>query len=869
MLRAGATAQPEAEAIAAPDRPPMNRKQLFDQTRLIGRQLNDAGIGRNDRVAIVLPNGPEMATAFLSVAAFATSAPLNPAYRAPEFEFYLSDLDAKAVVVHEAMNSDAVKVAADRNIPVLRLVPQNADPAGAFTLETAPGARTQEGGPAEAQGVALVLHTSGTTSRPKMVPLTHANICASARNVAASLNLTERDRCLNMMPLFHIHGLIAAVMASLTGGGSVVCTPGFDAERFAEWLRDLRPTWYSAVPTIHQAILSRLAGNREALAECDLRLIRSSSSALPPQVMAELEALFEAPVIEAYGMTEAAHQMTSNPLPPAPRKPGSVGLPAGPEVAIMDEEGKLLESDQVGEVVIRGPNVTSGYAANPEANAAAFTNGWFRTGDEGRFDGDGYLFLTGRIKEIINRGGEKISPREVDETLLDHPAVQQAVTFAMPHAALGEDIAAAVVLRDETTAVEDELRGFVADRVAEFKVPRRILILDEIPKGPTGKLQRIGLAEKLGLAGRPETQAARREDGGAPVLPRTVMERQLVAIWRSLLGVPGIGVTDDFFALGGYSLLAVELVARLEQVFSKKLPASAVLQAPTIEKQAEILIREDVSGILPTVVPLETRGARPPFFCIASREALAYQQLAKRLSPEQPFYVLHPLTRVKTDDPVIELPALAEHYAHEILRAQTAGACFLGGMCFGAIMAFETAQVLRRCGREVALILMVDPPWPTDGPLARSMRVIRRSIFDLRKMRRLGRDERKPYLAQRLTAIRRRLRAKRPSQDSAAAAALDEAYGHRIPAAYRRAFREYTPQPYPGRLILMLGADTPEGPPFDPRLKWARLAAEGTEICTVPGDHDAMLRPPHVTDLAAVLRQILADAHTGVQPETA
>jgi acyl-CoA synthetase (AMP-forming)/AMP-acid ligase II len=355
-------------------------------------------------------------------------------------------------------------------------------------------------GPAAADDVALVLHTSGTTSRPKMVPLTGRNVLATAGHIVATLSLRPEDICLNIMPLFHIHGLMAATLASLAAGGQVWCSPGFNALEFYAWLDELKPSWYSAVPTMHQAILARAARNREIVERSRLRFIRSSSASLPPQVMVELERVFRAPVVESYGMTEASHQMASNPLPPRPRKPGSVGVAAGPEVAVMDEAGNLLPAGAEGEVVIRGPNVTRGYEANPEANAKAFTNGWFRTGDQGVLDEEGYLRLTGRLKELINRGGEKISPLEVDEVLMDHPDVQQVVTFAMPHDRLGEEVAAAVVLHEGRSATERQLRDFAAGRLAHFKVPRRILLLTEIPKGATGKLQRIGLARKLGLA---------------------------------------------------------------------------------------------------------------------------------------------------------------------------------------------------------------------------------------------------------------------------------------------------------------------------------------------------------------------------------
>jgi acyl-CoA synthetase (AMP-forming)/AMP-acid ligase II len=461
--------------------------------------LNARGIGRNDRVAIVLPNGPEMATAFVAIACAATTAPLNPAYREEEFEFYLSDLRARALVVEQGSDSPAVSAALSLGIPVLEIVP--GDVAGTFSFAGAPEAGSgADGGLAQADDVALVLHTSGTTSRPKIVPLTHRNLCASARNIRTTLALTPEDRCLNVMPLFHIHGLMAAIMASLSAGASVVCTPGFNALKFFGWLQDARPSWYTAVPTMHQAILARAPRSREIVNGAELRFIRSSSSSLPPQVMAALEETFDAPVIEAYAMTEASHQMSSNPLPPRPRKPGTVGVAAGPEVGIMDEAGNLLAGGAVGEIVIRGDNVTLGYENNPKANAENFTNGWFRTGDQGVMDEEGYLSITGRLKEIINRGGEKISPREVDDVLMDHPAVQQVVTFAMPHPKLGEDVAAAVVLREGQEATEREIREFAAIHLADFKVPRKVLFLEEIPKGATGKLQRIGLAEKLGIA---------------------------------------------------------------------------------------------------------------------------------------------------------------------------------------------------------------------------------------------------------------------------------------------------------------------------------------------------------------------------------
>ncbi len=487
----------DAVAISAADRPDLTYKGLRDQVDKTVATLNGFGIGRNDRVAIVLPNGPEMATSYISVAMAATTAPLNPAYRVEEYSFYMEDLNARALLVESGSDSPAVEAATSIGIPIIELTTDGGKPAGLFDLaaEMSPFA----GGLAETDDVALVLHTSGTTSRPKIVPLTHKNVCASAGNIRHTLNLTPDDRCMNVMPLFHIHGLMAAILSTLSAGASVYCTDGFNALRFFASLQDANPTWYTAVPTMHQAILTRAGRNQEIVDNARLRFVRSSSASLPPQVMAELEKTFDAPVVEAYAMTESAHQMTCNQLPPGVRKPGTVGPAAGPEVSIMDEAGELVSQGTIGEVVIRGPNVTLGYENNPTANAENYTNGWFRTGDQGVMDEDGYVTITGRLKEIINRGGEKISPREVDDVLMDHPAVQQVVTFAMPHKSLGEDVAAAIVLREGEEATEREVRDFASEKLADFKVPRKVLFLEEIPKGPTGKMQRIGLAEKLGI----------------------------------------------------------------------------------------------------------------------------------------------------------------------------------------------------------------------------------------------------------------------------------------------------------------------------------------------------------------------------------
>ena len=487
-----------AVAIAAADREAMTYGLFADLIVSTVESLNDLGLGRNDALAIVLPNGAEMAAAFVACACAVTAAPLNPVYREDEFHFYMDDLKVKALLVEEGSSSPAIAAARRVGIPLIALTPRR--DAGSFVLTGEAVGPATTSGLATAEDVALILHTSGTTSRPKIVPLSHANLLASAANIVRTLNLTDADRCLNIMPLFHIHGLVAAILASFTAGGSVFCTPGFNALKFFGWMQEAKPSWYTAVPTMHQTILTRAERNAATIATNPLRFIRSSSASLPVPVFYQLEQSFGCPVIEAYAMTENAHQMTSNQLPPGLRKPGFVGCAAGPEVAVMSPAGQLLGANTEGEVVTRGANVTKGYVKNPKANAEAFAHGWFHTGDQGFMDADGYLKITGRLKEIINRGGEKVAPMEVDEVLMEHPAVHQALTFAIPHDKLGEDIAAAVVLREGQSASERDLQDFANQRLAAFKVPRRIVIVSEIPKGATGKMQRIGLAQKLGLA---------------------------------------------------------------------------------------------------------------------------------------------------------------------------------------------------------------------------------------------------------------------------------------------------------------------------------------------------------------------------------
>ena len=457
----------------------------------LARSLAEAGVGPGDAVAMSLPNGPEIVAAFLAaVAAGAASAPLNQAYTGEEFHAYLDDLQPRAMLFLRGEASPARSACEALGIRRLELVGQS-------TAELALADVPATGSPParDPEAVALLLHTSGTTSKPKGVPIRQRNLAASARAVAATYALSSDDASHCAMPLFHVHGLVASTLATLASGGTVIAPRRFSASAFWPECATYGATWFSAVPTIHRILLSRAEDGALDHTGHRLRFARSCSSALPGPLMEAFETRFGLPLVEAYGMTEAAHQMASNPLPPGERRGGSVGLPTGTEIAILDDEWRPLSGGAVGEVCVRGPGVVDSYRANPEATAASFRDGWFRTGDSGQLSPDGYLSLAGRIKELINRGGEKISPHEVEDALLTHPEVVEAVAFGVPDAKYGETVGAVVVAR--SAVAEDALRAHCGERLAAFKVPVRVHLLDAIPKGPTGKVQRRLLAEQL------------------------------------------------------------------------------------------------------------------------------------------------------------------------------------------------------------------------------------------------------------------------------------------------------------------------------------------------------------------------------------
>ncbi len=826
LIEQRAAAQPGAAAILSPGLDPLTYAGLVDRMFGIAAAVQRDGLGPGDRVAVVLPEGPECVTAILGVAAAAACAPLNPAHRAEEFEFYFTDLRARAAIL--APGDSAARSAASKlGIPAL-------------DLDAAPLA-VARGRLAQPEDVAIVMHTSGTTAKPKIVPLLQRNLAASALGIAESYRLTPADRSLVVMPLFHVHGLMVTLSA-LVSGGSVVATRGFRAPEFFAMLEQYRPTWYSAAPAIHHAIVAEAPNHREAVERCravaPLRFMRSSAAPLPPQWMASLEEIFQAPMLEGYGMSETAMHATNNPPPPAVRKAGSVGLPSGAEVVVADERGVRLAPLQTGEILFRGPGVIPRYDAPEEVNRDAFRDGWLRSGDTGYFDEDGYLYVTGRLKEIINRGGEKISPREIDGVLLDHPAVDWAVTFPVAHPTLGEEVAAAVVLREGMTAGERDLYEFASRRLAFFKTPKQIVIRRELPRGAIGKVRRAGLAEALGVT----------LPAGGDGEPVTATERILARLWRETLRVERAGTHDNFFQSGGDSLLAAQFMVRVTGEFSSNVPFLAFLDDPTIAALARSIDAEGAgprAGPRMGVVVVQPGDGKPPLYCVhaVNGSVQEFAHLARRLDSAQPVFAL---TAPEPGD--YSLEDLAARHVRTLLATHAEGPYLLAGSCFGGVVAYEMARQLDAEGHEVRLVAMFDSfnhAWKRRQPPARlaaamARHFLRRLAFHAGRLFAGGGTK---YLRDRIAGYVRTRRVLMKEE---------------MRAANTRALMAYRPGPYRGRIALFQPPAPRPGAYPDDQMGWRGLA--DIDMREIPGEHLTLFEEPNVDALARELSDSIGRA---------
>jgi amino acid adenylation domain-containing protein len=645
---------PAAPALMAPGRPALTYGALGERIQDLVRTLRGLGIAPADRIAVALPRGADSALALIAVASAGACVPVNPDLTADELQRYFSELKPKALVTRADMNSPSRDVARTLAIAVIDFVPGPKHDLGGCAFVGPVIGSASASGASRGDDDAFILLTSGTAARPKMVPLTHRNVCLSATNAGHVLSLASHDRLLNVLPLFHAHGLISGLLTALAAGSSVICTDGFDALSFFGWMRELQPTWYTAVPTIHRALLTAAEADPDRARSSSLRVIRSASSSLAPAILNGLEAMFGVPVLETYGMTEAASQIAANPF--ELRKIGSVGRAAGPEIAIMDETGRALASGEHGEIVLRGANMSRGYYNDEAGTQAAFRDGWFRTGDLGYLDADGYLFIVGRIKDVINRGGQKISPLEVEEVLLCHPAVLEAGVFAVPHQKLGENVAAVVVLRQNSEATSDGLRQFARKRLAAYKVPSLIRSVVTLPKGASGKVKRNALAELIAAV----------DESDEEQLPRSALETQLAEIWAGLLELPRVGIDQDVFALGADSLAATQMRSRLRERFNVDFSFEDIFDCATVSALAARI--ESATTHRQTALPAWRRAA-------AADAPLSFQQqrmyLLSRLDPTRYNYNVVEVAVLKG---MVDIAALSASLTaicarHEALRS--------------------------------------------------------------------------------------------------------------------------------------------------------------------------------------------------------
>jgi len=805
LLEPWAQESPDSPAVlgVAPGSP-LTYGVLLDRVRGLGATLRQHGVGPSDVVLVAMPNGPDCLVAILGVMGVAVCAPMNPAYTLEELERLATDVRAKAVLVQPGETGPAAQLAARSGLTLITLA--------------ADGGAAEPMLPPQAESIALLLHTAGTTARPKQVPLSHGNLVAAARNVVASLQLTPADRCLNVMPLFHSHGLLGAALSTLAAGGSIVCTPGMDPRWFFEWAERYQCTWYTAASTIHRLVL-------EAPGEWHgFRFMRSASGPLPPQLARELERRCGAPMIEVFGMTEA-YQIAANPLPPGERRFGSVGRATGTDIAILGDAGAVLSQGD-GEILVRGPAVFKGYSAPAHANEDAFIEGWFRTGDLGTLGADGYLTITGRAKEQINRAGEKIAPREVEEVLLDHPGVLEAIAFGVPDPMLGEDIVAAVVLDTGVRLDVPAIRNHLAARLAAYKIPRRITAVAAIPKSDTGKPQRRAMSEAF-MAGCIE-QVSTGED---PTRMPYTTEARLARIWESVLGLSAPPQsTDRFFDLGGDSLAVMEMVVKIEDVFGVDLPLLDVHAVPTLRELAERIDDLALAGPSDSLLMRYGRGSGTRTVVLVPGQngiAVGLDLVAEAIGDGISIYLFDYPGHRPGQVPVYSIEELAARLVAEIERADVVGRpLVLYGNSLGGWVALEAARLLANGGNRPALVGIGDmysPVFNSDSAITR------------------------PPISQRLVNVTRRLKRRTAQARSvtAAVAAADATASARrrqviVSNASDIARRAYRPHPYDGDLLVF--ATAPRAERFGATLGYERHVTGRITPVAVGGGHSEMHR---------------------------
>ncbi len=708
---------PDHSALESPGQQALSYRDLQKQVLLVIKTLNSLGFGRNDRISVIMPGGPETAVLGIGIMAGFTHAPLNPQYKDPEFREMFSRLNVKAVLVQKNHETAARAAALSCNIPVIEITPEP-DKAGIFKIGDGIPEDKADALFAQPEDTVIVMQTSGTTSVPKVVPISQKQFCKAAYHYFSRLNLSEKDISLHIVAHFHILGITHTLLAPLLGGGTVVCARDYISPDFLPLLKKFRPTFYCAAPAHHKGILHELKKvPADELRHHSLRYIRSTSSPLPAPARKELETLLGVPVIESYAMTESP-VISIN----MPHKEGSAGIPLVESLVIMDEKGTILKTFENGEVAIRGDVVFSGYE-NAHENEYAFTNGYFRTGDIGYLDNEGYLFLTGRKKELINKGGEKFSPQEIDAVLASYPGIREAMAFRIDDPVLGEDVAVMVVRSDEMVS-EHDLRRYLLDRLIQFKVPRRIFFVDEIPKGPTGKLLRYAGTERYKAGTIEEKQIPEVTiDRISPQV--SLLEEKITEIWTGILDGQSLSPDDDFFNCGGNSLTAIELLIKIQRAFEVTFSPDMIYLYPTIRQQATLIAQKDhnFSRYHPLIVPIHEKGTLTPLFCFNPLGGWIkeYQYISRFFDQERPVFGIRARGLEPAEQPVTTVEEAAREYIDAIKTVQKEGPYHLLGFSGGALYAFELACQLQNRGETVTFLGIIDMSLP--APLKR--------LFDL------------------------------------------------------------------------------------------------------------------------------------------
>ncbi len=828
----------------------MSFRELAQRFAPLRQRFEQWGVTPGDRVATFLPAGPTAVGVMLGVMGAGTYAPLNPRYAAGEVRRALLATRARWVIVEKGISSAGRIAAAELGLAIIEVAAADAT-AGALTVTCDQPAK---GAGRAGDALAYVLLTSGTTGIPKVVPMGMANFLhAIAVNVEA-LGLTPRDCCLHFSPPASVMGM-TTVLYSLMAGAEVVACPGLLPSDLWHWTKRFAPTWLTGTPAIHHAILHSAAGNEEAqqtARDARIRFLRTASAPMSPALWDAVETLWQAPLVEAYAMSECP-MITTNDVTADQRRRGSVGRARGVEVAVIDDSGRMLLGVQrigvTGELAVRGPAVMAGYENNEQANEAAFREGWLLTGDVGTFDGEGFLYLRGRKKELINRGGMKISPLEVEAILARHSAVAEVAVFALPDERLGETVGAAVVLRSGLAASEADLRQFVAQDLGMEKVPERVLVVKKLPVGPTGKVRRLGLAEKLGLTAATPSPP---QVAAACVAPSDAAEEALAAIWGHVLSRPGpLSVEAHFMRdLGGDSMQAVAMLAEAAHYFGRDLPVAMLLALPSIRALAAALRGVAVTAPNADVAAIQPRGQLPALFCLPGKfgHSFNFFPLSRALGDDQPVYAL---TLPGVYDDAREMPrsleALAAGYLRQVRELRPAGPYFLAGYSFGGYVAFEMARQLAAAGQAVGHVILFD----TRGPgYPRRRSFLKRMAYQLGQVRQRG----WAHVAERTKARLGRPRWKA----EVAAQGLEGRVG--VSEKAMALVRAWVPQVFEGPVTLIRAREQPAWfAACEPDITqgWGRWAPQ-LDIAESGGDHDHMLESRYIAELSALIRPLLS-----------